>query len=207
MWTVDLELIEPWLDSLDNGSLTQVAAAIRILEEQGPHLGRPLVDTVTASRHRNLKELRPGSSGRSELRVLFAFDPQRQAILLVEEHPSGRRPTGRPSTQTERTVSTVTKTLDDYLAKRPVDAEALEIHKQRMLTEVRAHRLRELREQAGLTQAQLAERIGVGQRQVSKIENGDLDSTRIGTIRSYLHAVGGELTIEYVLGDQRIQVA
>lgn len=54
---------------------------------------------------------------------------------------------------------------------------------------------------------QLAERIGVGQRQVSKIEHGDLDSTKVGMIRNYLEAVGGELSIEYVMGDQRIQVA
>lgn len=99
------------------------------------------------------------------------------------------------------------KTLDEYLAKRPVDRALVEAHKQRMLTEVRAYRLRELREQAGLTQAQLAERIGVGQRQISKIENGNLDNTKVGTIRSYLAAVGGDMAIEYVLGDQRIQVA
>ena len=68
-------------------------------------------------------------------------------------------------------------------------------------------RLRELREKTGLTQAQLAERIGVGQRQVSKIEHGDLDSAKVGTIRSYLEAVGGELTLEYVMGDERMQVA
>jgi hypothetical protein len=36
-----------------------------------------------------MKELRPGSSGRSELRVLFAFDPARQAILLVAGDKSG----------------------------------------------------------------------------------------------------------------------
>ena len=99
------------------------------------------------------------------------------------------------------------KTLSDFLIEHPVDREQVEKHKRRMLAEVRAHRLRELREGAGLTQAQLAERIGVGQRQVSKIESGDLDNTKIGTIRSYLQAVGGEMTIEYVLGDQRIQVA
>ena len=58
----------------------------------------------------------------------------------------------------------------------------------------------------GLTQAQVAERIGVGQRQVSKIENGDLESTRIGTIRGYLEAVGGGLAVDFVIGDQRIQV-
>lgn len=89
MWAVDLELIEEWLDSLDDGSLAQVAAAISILEELGPNLGRPLVDTVSASRHRNMKELRPGSSGRSELRVLFAFDPERRAILLIAGDKAG----------------------------------------------------------------------------------------------------------------------
>lgn len=76
-----------------------------------------------------------------------------------------------------------------------------------MLGEVRAYRLRELREQAGLTQTQLAERIGVGQRQVSKIENGYIESAKISTIRSYLEAVGGGLALEYVVGDQRVQLA
>lgn len=99
---------------------------------------------------------------------------------------------------------------EEYLAKHPVtSAERTEIdaHKQRMLAEVRAYRLRELREQAGLTQAQLAERIGVSQRQVSKIENGDLENAKISTIRGYLEAVGGGLAVEYIVGDQRIQVA
>lgn len=97
-------------------------------------------------------------------------------------------------------------TLDRFLAEHPVNRERVEEHKERMLAEVRAYRLRELRERAGLTQTQLAERIGVGQRQVSKIERGDLDSTKVGTIRSYLYAVGGDLALEYVTGDQRIQV-
>lgn len=97
-------------------------------------------------------------------------------------------------------------TLKDFLDEHPVDRARVEEHKERMLAEVRAYRLRELREQAGLTQAQLAERIGVGQRRVSKIEHGDLDSTKIGTIRSYLEAVGGELSIEYVMGEMRVQV-
>lgn len=98
-------------------------------------------------------------------------------------------------------------TLKDFLIEHPVDREAVEVHKKQMLAEVRAYRLRELRENAGLTQAQLAKRIGVGQRQVSKIESGDLDSAKVGTIRSYLEAVGGTLAVEYVQGDARIQVA
>lgn len=97
-------------------------------------------------------------------------------------------------------------TLKEFVDEHPVDRERVDAHKERILAEVRAHRLRELREGAGLTQAQLAERIGVGQRQVSKIERGDLDSAKIGTIRSYLEAVGGGLVIEYVLGDQCMRV-
>jgi hypothetical protein len=46
-----------------------VRAAIEILQEDGPNLGRPLADKVRGSRIRNLKELRPGSSGRSEIRI------------------------------------------------------------------------------------------------------------------------------------------
>lgn len=97
--------------------------------------------------------------------------------------------------------------LDDFLTERPVNRENVEAHKERMLAEVRAYRLRELREEAGLTQQQLADRIGVSQRQVSKIEHGDLDNAKVGTIRGYLEAVGGGLSLEYVTGDSRVQVA
>ncbi|MCT1689412.1 helix-turn-helix domain-containing protein [Brevibacterium sp. p3-SID960] len=107
-------------------------------------------------------------------------------------------------TAVETATADPVRSLKDFVAEHPVDRERVDAHKERMLAEVRAYRLRE---QAGLTQAQLAERIGVGQRQVSKIERGDLDNAKVGTIRSYLEAIGGGLAIEYVLGDQRIQVA
>lgn len=97
--------------------------------------------------------------------------------------------------------------LEDFLAENLVDREAVEKEKARMLAEVRAFRLRELREKAGLTQAEVADRIGVGQRQVSKIEHGDLETARIGTIRRYVEAVGGELTVEFISGDDRMKVA
>ena len=88
-WQVDIAAIADWLQALDDDSREQVVAAVDLLEEHGPHLGRPLVDTVSGSRHRRMKELRPGSSGSSELRILFAFDPGRQAILLVAGDKSG----------------------------------------------------------------------------------------------------------------------
>lgn len=82
-WEIDIELIEDWLGEVDSDSYDQIVAALQILAEQGPGLGRPLVDSIMGSRHKNMKELRPGSAGRSEVRILFAFDPQRRAILLL----------------------------------------------------------------------------------------------------------------------------
>lgn len=67
-----------------------VAAAIDVLAEVGPALGRPLADRIEGSRLNNLKELRPGSQGQSEVRILFVFDPKRQAVLLVAGDKSGR---------------------------------------------------------------------------------------------------------------------
>lgn len=72
-----------WAYALATGDQEGLLASIRVLALVGPGLGRPLVDSVKGSRHKNMKELRPPSGSSSELRVLFAFDPVRRAILLV----------------------------------------------------------------------------------------------------------------------------
>lgn len=88
-WEIDLTLVEPWLDKLDGDSFMQVVAALELLSEYGPHLGRPLVDSLRGSRHPVMKELRPGSAGRSEVRMIFAFDQKRTAVFLVAGDKSG----------------------------------------------------------------------------------------------------------------------
>lgn len=83
-WSVEFHpSCEGWADGLDQSDAEALLAAIRVLRDHGPTLGRPLVDTVSGSTHSNMKELRPGSTGRTEVRVLFAFDLEREAILLV----------------------------------------------------------------------------------------------------------------------------
>jgi hypothetical protein len=52
--------------------------------------GRPLVDTITSSKIKRLKELRPGSSDTSEIRILFVSAPWRSAIVLVAGDKSGK---------------------------------------------------------------------------------------------------------------------
>lgn len=61
---------------------------IDLLERFGPELKRPHCDTLKASRHKNIKELR-FSAADGVWRVAFAFDPKRQAILLVAGDKSG----------------------------------------------------------------------------------------------------------------------
>jgi len=82
LWNIEYSYIEPWLDAQDEETIANIFAALEVLEREGPTLGRPLVDSVKGSRIRHLKELRPVSSGRAEVRILFAFDPKRHAIML-----------------------------------------------------------------------------------------------------------------------------
>ena len=85
--------VEAFLDDLyetDRDSHRLVNQAILVLEQNGPSQGRPLVDSITASRLPNMKELRPPSAGRSEIRILFVFDPWRSAVLLIAGDKSGQ---------------------------------------------------------------------------------------------------------------------
>jgi hypothetical protein len=88
-WEIFLtDEVNGWLDDLataDDDSYRQVVYAIEALADVGPNLGRPLVDRIKCSAIHNLKELRPGSAGATEVRVLFVFDPWRSTILLVAD--------------------------------------------------------------------------------------------------------------------------
>jgi hypothetical protein len=59
-----------------------------MLKEYGPTLGRPYVDTLKGTQHANLKELRVQHLGRP-YRVLFAFDPRRNAYLILGGDKTG----------------------------------------------------------------------------------------------------------------------
>lgn len=52
------------------------------LQDKGPVPGRPHVDTLEGSKYPNMKEMRFDADD-GVWRVAFAFDPERQAILLV----------------------------------------------------------------------------------------------------------------------------
>lgn len=99
------------------------------------------------------------------------------------------------------------KTIDTVLRQRPADRRAVDAHKKRMLDEMRAYRLRELREALDLTQVQLALLLEVSQNRVSRLEHGDLERTQIDTLRRYVEAIGGRLHVEAEIDGRRIQIA
>ena len=82
-------------------------------ERNGPAEGRPLVDSITASRIANMKELRPPSSGRTEIRILLVFDPWRSAVLLVAGDKSGQW-----DKWYRTAIPRAEQLYDDYLAER-----------------------------------------------------------------------------------------
>lgn len=70
---------------------------------------------------------------------------------------------------------------------------------------VRGHQLAEMRKAAGMTQAQVADALGVSQARVSKIEHGEISG--IDVVRTYVAALGGTLDVVATLGDRSWNVA
>lgn len=85
--------VREWLHQLrhaDRATARLVGQSITALLDEGPSLGRPLVDRLKGSDLHNLKELRPGSGGASEVRIIFIFDPERNVVLLVAGDKAGQ---------------------------------------------------------------------------------------------------------------------
>lgn len=79
-----------WWATLSADEQVEINAKVLLLQERGPVLPRPHSDVIVTSKHSNMKELR-GSVGEAELRVLYAFDPKRSAILLIGGDKNGNK--------------------------------------------------------------------------------------------------------------------
>jgi hypothetical protein len=88
-WTViNHEAFDAEFDALPRAVRVELLATTGLLEIHGPMLGRLHADTLTGSKHANMKELRFNADN-GVWRVAFAFDPARQAIILVAGDKSG----------------------------------------------------------------------------------------------------------------------
>jgi hypothetical protein len=80
---------EPEFRDLPEAVQDELLARVGALRQFGPLLGRPNVDTLEGSSFPNMKELRFRLDGL--WRFAFAFDPRRQAIVLVGGNKEGKR--------------------------------------------------------------------------------------------------------------------
>lgn len=88
-WTVEFYgEFEQEFDRLAEAVQDELLAQVMVIQRLGPSAGRPRVDTLNGSKHANMKELR-FAAGDGEWRVAFAFDPHRNAVLLVAGDKSG----------------------------------------------------------------------------------------------------------------------
>lgn len=112
-WTVLLhdEFSEEF-DALPLVVQDELLAMMGLLKQFGPSLGRPRVDTLKGSRHANMKELRFDADD-GVWRVAFAFDPKREAILLVGGDKSG----GGENRFYRQLLKKANKRFDDHLAR------------------------------------------------------------------------------------------
>ncbi len=78
------------------------------------------------------------------------------------------------------------------------DPEAREIYKEEAAKKELWLQLVEARQAAGLTQAELARRLGVSQAQVARIEKSGYDSYTLNTLRRYVQALGKRLEVAVV---------
>ena len=94
----------------------------------------------------------------------------------------------------------------EAMATGRLDEAGIAKYRRRLSAEVRAHRLSEIRETSGLNQTDIANRLGVSQSRVSRIERGDIDRAEIATVRAYVGALGGEVEIVAKFGDERFTI-
>lgn len=85
-----------------------------------------------------------------------------------------------------------------------VDEDRVTHAKKRLTDAVQAQRLADIRKAHALNQQTLADRMKVSQARISKIEHGTLANTELGTLESYVEALGGRLRVVAEFDDQSI---
>lgn len=88
-WNVEVtDECKAWLEGLSEADFDSVDFSVDLLTEHGPQLDHPHSSKINGSRHAHMRELRVQSRGKP-LRIFYAFDPRRSAILLIGGDKTG----------------------------------------------------------------------------------------------------------------------
>jgi DNA-binding Xre family transcriptional regulator len=217
-WNIETTAdFDQWFNDLSTKEQKRVVAGVEALRREGPRLTRPLVDTLKGSKHPNMKELRRGS-----IRILFAFDPERSAVLLVGGDKRGqlaavvqngnsasgqdvRRTFGAASRKEEKEEVGATSMPKTY-AERAEELLSDPQHRADIERETNAilvaNRLAELRQELGISQKALARQLGITQPRVSDLERAE--NIELLTLQRYVEALGGQLDVRVVLNGESV---
>lgn len=97
--------------------------------------------------------------------------------------------------------------LHEYMRSRGITEDMLDEARARTQARLEAYRLPQIRKGKGLTQATVAQRMGVSQKRVSELENGNIGSMRMDTLARYAESLGGKLVATIEFPDKTITLA
>ena len=107
---------------------------------------------------------------------------------------------------TREAVTVMVRKWEEIRDEAGVDPALVQAARYELLASVRSARLAEVRKSRSLTQSDVAAQMGVSQVRVSQIERGQLTASEVGTLVSYVEALGGRLTMVADFGDQSVVV-
>jgi hypothetical protein len=157
-----------------------------------------------------LLELRPGSPGKGKIRIIFAVEPPGTALLIavlqgrkaVRDHRGEavllsaavlrQARAGRAPETAAHTFADAASFLHEFFADSASEIEAAAAA---LAAGTRARTLADQRSLLGLTQEQVAHRMGVRPERVSAIERAGPGTTEVRTLASYVEALGGRLEV------------
>jgi phage shock protein A len=211
----ELQVIEEMADPDPAGQQARTEAVARVRDAAAAierELGRqPLPE--------GLLELRPGAPGDGEIRLIFAVEPPGTALLIavLEGHEAARDQyreavllsadlllearAGQAPEAAAHAYDDIGSLTGEFY---PGQAAEVEAGASALLARNRARTLAEQRTRLGLTQTEVAERMGIGPDQVAAIERAEPGTTDVRTLVAYVEALGGRLELTAEFGGDRI---
>jgi transcriptional regulator with XRE-family HTH domain len=96
--------------------------------------------------------------------------------------------------------------LDQFLKDKNISQEKYEKAQKETEEYEREYWLKQQRESERFLQRDLARRMKVSQKRISVIENADIDSLRVATLKKYAEGLGGKLRMEIIIPEETIEL-
>ncbi|GFP19193.1 HTH-type transcriptional regulator / antitoxin HipB [Candidatus Hakubella thermalkaliphila] len=109
------------------------------------------------------------------------------------------------NTPPKKTKNEGQRRYEEYWARQMADSEFRRVYEEEAKKKELWLQLVEARQAAGLTQVEVAKRLGVSQAQVARIEKRGYDAYTLNTLRRYVQSLGGGFELEVIVRQTRPQ--